>query len=1191
MKRLAVFLLLAASVPAFSQETRSTLTGRVTDSTGAIIPHAQIVVTNSATGVKQTVTSNSAGEYTVPFLLPGPYEVDVTLPGFKTYKHSGLVLQTEQTVTENVVMSIGAVDQTVVVHGDTPLVDTATATTGEVLTSDQVEDLPSNGRSPIGFVHLEYGAVAKGKHSESQVTPFGNSTGSDFSAGGGNSQSNEILMNGVPNMEDGGRISAYSPELDAVDEIKLDEFSANAALGDTSGGIVNITTKGGTNHLHGSASEYYAGSRPFTAKPFYTAPGAVTTSTHFSQFGGTIGGPVVIPHVFNGRDKLFFFYAFEGYIGNSPATVINSVPTVEERAGDFGALLALSPSNQLYNPFTAVTTTKGVSRSPIAGNCIVTSQYCTSTATNASGAPLTLDPVAQAYLKLIPLPNYTGPSSQSNGEDNYFASDPTVNNYKSNQADIDWNISSLNKIRFEAHRSNYAATSGQTFNNILTGTTADTIIWGGQVDDVHTFSPSLSLESRLGFTRYQTSSEPTSVGTNPSTVGMPSYVSSNSTLLALPSFTFSDSSAIQALSGSPGSVEYFDTLQLYESLSKVWGHHTIKVGVDVRSYKESTLSPGAADGTFAFNAGSNSFVTSGPGCLTCTTPGANQLFGGSFALFDLGLPTSGSYNVATKFQYDSWYVAGFAQDDWKILPNLTLSLGLRMDHETPDVESNNHLVSGFDASASNAATAAEEASYAANPSDPLLPVSSYQPTGNVVYATPGNRSAYSTAPVYVSPRMGFAYSPAFSHGSLAIRGGYAVYVNPFGDYTGNWGPSYGFTQSTSYVESNNSMLSPATTLSNPFPTTTSALGGAANPIVQPYGSTYGINTQLGSSITFYAHAKVPYSEKFQFDVQKQFAKSWMVEASYVGDHQVHNNYNDALSSAPLLPYLSRSPQLDPTVNSELSASIANPAYGKLTVGPAATTGLNTSKTTTVGALLQAYPEYTSVTEGLVPGEGGNFNSVLFRVSKRMSYGLQLDFNYIYSRNMGTTTQLNAGGALWYGETSSDFPQHASLTAIYQLPVGKGRMFFHDSTWVDEAFGGWSVTSIYQFLSGTPLQWGNVDYTGNYSNFQLDAHNFRGKTFNTAGFYTGSAQPNGNNFRTFPYYLLRSDPTNNVDFSVLKNFTIKDRIIIQPRVDAFNAFNRPQFGNANVSPTSSAFAEVSSQLNAARSLQGGIHVNF
>ena len=190
MKRIALVFLLFVSASVFAQETRSTLTGRITDASGAVIPHAQITVTNTDTGFVTATQSNGVGDYTAPFLLPGHYNITVASNGFEKYVHEGLILQTEQILTENISLKTGAATETVTVQGETPLVDIATATTGQVLTAEEVEDLPSNGRSPIGFGHLMYGAVAKGKHSASQVRPFDNSTGSDFSIAGGNSQSN-----------------------------------------------------------------------------------------------------------------------------------------------------------------------------------------------------------------------------------------------------------------------------------------------------------------------------------------------------------------------------------------------------------------------------------------------------------------------------------------------------------------------------------------------------------------------------------------------------------------------------------------------------------------------------------------------------------------------------------------------------------------------------------------------------------------------------------------------------------------------------------------------------------------------------------------------------------------------------------------------------------------------------------------
>lgn len=1175
MKRFTLLILLLVSSFAFAQETRSTLTGQVTDPSGAIVPHAQIVVTNTDTGVATTVQSNGAGDYTVPFLAPGHYKVSASFAGFKTYVHEGLVLQTEQVVTENIILVLGSVNESVTVAGETPLVDTATASTGQTLTAEEVEDLPANGRSPLGFAHLEYGAVAKGKHAESQTTPFGNSTADDFSLGGGASASNELLLNGVPNMQDSSRLAGFSPELDSVDAVHVDEFAANAAMGDTSGGTVNITTKSGTNQYHGTLSEYYAGSRPFTAKPYFTVAGTNAPSTHFNQFGGTVGGPISIPHVFSGKDRLFFLYAYEGYIGNAPATTITSVPTAAERAGDFSALLGVTASDQLYNPYSGVLNGTKVTRSSIANNCLVTSSTCTSTATNTSGGALAIDPIAKAYLNLIPLPNYNGASTKPDGENNFFASDPTTNNYKSNEARVDLNVTKSNRLSFEGHRSIYINGQSNIFNNLLSGTASRVVLWGGFVEDTHNFSSTLNLDTRLGFSRSENSSNPSSIGTNPTSFGFPSYLAANSTALALPGLTFTDSAAIPSLSANPGNVAYFDNIQLFSSLNKTWGRHTIKIGPDIRSNKDSVLSPSAANGGLAFKSATGDVVTSG-------STGAAQAFGGALAMFELGLPTSGSEAIATPFQYNNWYIGAFMQDDWKVRSNLTISLGLRFEHETPVVESNNRMIAGFNPTATNAVTSAAEAAYAKAPNG-LLPASSFTPVGGLYYASSSQRSGYFTAPAYVSPRVGFAYSPDFSHGTLAIRGGFGIYASPFNDY--NNGQAYGYSATSSFTPSTNANQVPTSTLSDPF-------NPSVNPIVQPLGSSLGINTNLGSGAIFFAPVHVPYTEKYSLDIEKQLGRSYLVEVGYIGTHAVHLSYSNAISSTPLLPYLSRSQKADPVVTAQLSATIANPFYGLYPAGTN-TVALNTKSTFSVAQLLQAYPEYSSVTEQLVPGQNANFNAFLFRVAKRMSNGLQFNLNYEYSRLLGAQSQLNPGGPLWYGETTSDFPNHVAITTIYQLPFGRGRRFLNESRLLDELIGGYEVTGIYQYLSGTPIQWStNAVYTGNYSNFQNNPHNTQGASFRTSGFDTLAAdQPNSYNYRTFPEYLLRSDPNNNFDFSILKNFGIGDHIIIQPRVDAFNALNHPQFNSANVSPTSSAFGDVTAQLNSGRNLQGGIHFLF
>ncbi len=1208
MKRFLSLAFVFLAPIAVAQESRSTITGHVSDPTGAIVVLAHVNIINSDTGVKTTVRSNSAGDFTVPYLPQGHYEVRVDEPGFRSYVHTGLTLQSEQTVMEDIVLPIGNATETVTVHSEASLVDVSTANTSQELTAEEVEELPSFGRSPLGFAHMEYGAVAKGKHSMSETRPFDNSVVSDFGLSGGSSSSNELLLNGAPNMEDGGRTAAFSPELDAVDAIHADEFSANADLGDTAGGIVNITTKPGTNQFHGSASEYYDGSRPFQAQQygFGVTPTTRAVSTHFNQFAGTIGGPVWIPHVFDGHNKLFFFYAFEGYIGNSPftgaagvanASQISSVPTTAERMGDFSALLALSTATpnpyQLYNPYTATEAGGVITRTPITGNIL-------------SNAGLSVNSVAQAYMALLPQPNYNGPSTTADGQNNYFADPAVTNNYKSSQARIDYNVNSSNSIFADFHYSNYVNSTQKYFTNVLTGVNADAVNLGGQLDDVQRFSSTLDLETRLSYSRYESSSLPASTGIDPSSKGFASYISSTSTSKALPAITFSDASSIASLSSAPGNIEDYNNLQLYSSLTKVWGRHTFKVGPDIRTSKESLLAPGAANGTFAFSSGNGDFVTSGN-----QASAAKQTFGGAYALFDLGIPTTGSYAVDKGETYSNWYTGGFAQDDWKALHNLTVSLGVRVEHETPVVEGDNQLVTGWNPTATNAVTAQSATNYAAAP-NPILAASAFTATGGVEYATSSHRSPYPTSTAYVSPRVGFSYSPGFSHDSLAIRGGAGLYYNPLGDY--DFSQSYGFSQTSNLTTTYDSGLNPANPASDPilvdpFPTGTVA-GTTANPILLPNGSSLGANAQLGSTIAYYdPDTKAPYSIKWTLDIQKQFGRSWMIEAGYVGVHQVHNTFTNNISAVPEVPLLSQTATAADaaTITAEMANPTANPFKGLFPTAPNGVvnpTGTNyqAAKTLTGAQLIAAYPEYQTngknfagVSESLIPAVGEKFNALLFRVQKRMSNGLEFFLNYQWSRQLGNTTQLNPGGPLWYGETTSDFPQHFALALTYDLPFGKGQPFANHSGLLDELIGGYKVTSLYEYDSGTPIQWSSnlYNYTGNWK-FSDHPHDWKTASFDTSGFDTTSGandQPGAYNFRTFPEYLLRTDPTKNTNISVLKNFTVWERVVVQPRFDAFNAFNRHQLNTPNLTPTSASFGFITSQLNTGRNMEMGVHLLF
>jgi hypothetical protein len=284
----------------------------------------------------------------------------------------------------------------------------------------------------------------------------------------------------------------------------------------------------------------------------------------------------------------------------------------------------------------------------------------------------------------------------------------------------------------------------------------------------------------------------------------------------------------------------------------------------------------------------------------------------------------------------------------------------------------------------------------------------------------------------------------------------------------------------------------------------------------------------------------------------------------------------------------------------MQATSTNPFLGLFPATPtgANTTSLNTNKTITGAQAISLYPEYSSVVEGLDPGVTENFNALLAKVQKRMSGGLDFFFNYQWSRQLGKVNPLggNTGGPLWYGETTSDFPQHGSLALTYEFPFGRGKPFLGNTNRiVDEAVGGWKITGIYEFLSGTPDSWNNVNYSGNWK-FDNHPHVSVGPSFITSGFDTTSGnndQPGSYNLRTFPQYLLRTDPTKNTSLSMLKNFTIWQRVVFQPRFDAFNVFNRHQLTttSSTLTPTSSSFAIMNAQINTGRNMQVGLHILF
>ena len=1142
MRRFLAILISLASL-AVAQEFRGTLTGLVVDPSGSAVAGAKVAIVKTDTGTRTETVSGPEGIYTAPFLAPGPYEVTAEAPGFKKTTRAGITLGTNQRISADVHLELGATGDSVTVRADAPLVNSVTASAGQVITTREVENLPMNGNTPLALARDALGVIPKQKHLLNEVKPYDTASAVDISLGGANSGSNEYLLDGVPNMSSAARAGGFSPSMDAVDEVKVELFQADASYGDTLGGTVNITTKSGTNTLHGSAYEFNQTSALAANPYFLNAAGQKQPVTRSNQYGGTVGGPVMLPKVFDGRNKLFFFLAYEAFKDSSPGVTTTAVPTDAERTGDFSTPLKSGSGFQLYDPATAVLSGGKITRSVFANNIIPSSR---------------INPVAKAYLQYFPEPNQPG---KADGENNFVAPNPSINNFGEWIGRSDANLGANDKLAFSLHESSYVQSTADIFHNLATGQYSELDLWGGSIDEVHIFSPTLVLDTRLGFTRSVSNSYIKSAGFDPTTLGFPTYIDTSSLRLAMPRISFSD--ALAGLSTSPGSLTPFTSIQWFTTATKVLGRHTIKGGFDFRRYDANSLNPGYSAGTYTFG---NTWVTAGTGA-------ASQPFGGSMASFLLGLPTAGQFDLNTAYAYRSYLFGYFIQDDFRVSKNLTVNLGLRLEHETPIAERYNQIVNGFNPTAANMVAQAAAAAYAKNPI-PQLPAGAFSSLGGLTFATPSDRSGYSLPTVFPSPRVGIAWTPEKLHQKTVFRAGFGVFNNSIGAYL--TGPNTGFSQTTNVVPTNDSYVTPFATLSNPFPAG----------IQKPLGSSQGFNSNLGNAISFYtSDITNPYSLRWNFDVQHEFGKDMMLQVGYVGNKQVHGTVSNAVSSTPLLPFLSRSPFRDQATINALAQVVPNPFAGLL---PGSS--INGS-TISVATLLQAFPEYTSVTQSNSNPGWGTFNELSVMFLKRFGHGVQATVNYQHSRQLNSYQNNPGDYHFQYGPTSGDYPDHFVITGSYELPFGKGRRFLANANRaLDLVAGGWILNSVYTWESGGTLSWGNVIYLGGPLNL---APRDLAQSFDVSRFDRASADQLSQNYRTFPQMFnnLRSDAANNVDLSMLKNFHIAERFTAQFRFEAFNAFNRTEFAAPNLSPTSSAFGSITGQANTARQIQMGLKLKF
>jgi hypothetical protein len=973
-------------------------------------------------------------------------------------------------------------------------------------------------------------------------------TTSSISINGAPATENDFLLDGAPNSIASANQPVIYPIADSVQEFKVQTNNYSAEFGRASGGIYNVITKAGTNDFHFSAYEFYR-NRALTANNWFSkAAGQSEPALTFNQYGGVFGGPVIIPKFYNGHNKTFFFIGTEIVRYQQGNTYSATVPNSTELTGDFSHdTNSAGKAITIYNPFSTRPNPAGTGyiRDPFPGNVIPSNL---------------INPIAKNMAAFFPAP--TLPNARV-GAPNYIVTD--ANNIQKNQftVRVDQNFSANTRMfaRYSYDDSPYIRPSpygasnpgspgygAQDFNR------RNAIVEGDQV-----LSPTLIGSLRLSFSRLVNKRGPISQGFDISTLGFPAGLAQAiGPPAAFPVETITGYSVSSSVSNESGSYSlgetgliqgYFNNYSLQANATKIFRAHEFVMGTDIRVIQANILQTGDNSNNFAFTAA----FTQGPSAAQATSTAGDAL-----ASFLLGTPATAGVTPSPALALQTRYYAGFLQDNWKASSRLTLNLGIRYEFETPRTERYNRLTN-FDPKAAVPLTAPGLDLHGA--------LSFVGVDGNSRYQS----NVYAD---HVSPRLGFAWQ---AHPNTVVRGGGGLF------YSNLWGlgsspPGYGisgFTAATSMVTSING-VTPVNTLNNPYPT-------GLNPVS---GSSLGAATLLGQSVTFYDRAqKTPYTIQWNFGIQQLFPHSVFLDLSYVGTHSLHEPINLTLNQLP---------DSDLALGNALQQTVPNPFQGEILNGALA--GATVSR----AQLLVPYPQFTGVTSDGADWAEGRYNALEAKLEKRLTSGFNLLASYTWSKMLDqgagsfSGETLSGGGIQDYNNLKAELsPSTIDQThrlvfgTLYQFPF-----FVNHQGVAGHALGGWEISALGSFISGSPLgissannttfsQGGGQRPNWNGQNPAL-AHHTVSQWFNTSLFSAPPSFQFGNTPRTFNF--LRSDWIRNIDLSVHKNTHLTEKLNLQFRADAFNMDNTPTFQPPNTSFGSSQFGVVTAQQNAPRSIQ-------
>jgi len=1143
---LAVALLSGARLDA--QQFKAAVGGIVADAQGAVIPGATVTVTNIDTNVSIESVSDQTGVYSVKDLVPGRYRITATLPGFKTFTREGIVLRTAETATVNIQLALGAIEETITVTAGLSEVETNQSVLSQTMENKRVSELPLNGRQVYMLLQLTSGTLFT--QQTFGATGFSGTRAWDVNGSvsihGSRTGNNEFLIDGASNSGTGGW--TYAPPVDAIEEFKVDAASTDAQYGRTSGGVVNLTLKSGTNDLKGTGT-FLARGTALDSNQIQNKLNNISNKGHkYVDVEGMVSGPIR-------HSRTFFMGGYQGFYEEIPFPSTQTVPTDLQRQGDFSQTFnANGQLIRIYDPLTTTCNAQGVcTRQQFPDNKIQQSR---------------MNPVSLTLLALMPKANAPGTITGSN---NFIAS-PNLGHYRYNSylTRIDHVFSDRHRMSF-SHSSNWG--SERRNENSLPPPALRSDNWPthrnhylATADDNLTLGSRTLLNFRVSFDRFN---EPHDKEFGPTDQNLGFRTPYQ--LTPTPWYPRIN------ITGSPDMFArgFRQTLNniygVQSTLSRTQGRHLLKTGAEFRLYQLIRKDVGNQNGSFSFNENFTRFnALQGDGT------------GNGFATFVLGFPTSGSVDVNAQSDQRYPYFNVFVQDEWKLSANATLSLGLRWDYQGPVTEAHDRMTVGYDATS-------------ANPFQ--LPAGTINPAtgqpfgtlrGGLLYAgVNGNsRSPYKKDWNNIQPRVNFAYRLA---DWISAR---ANYGRSYLGITACCGgvQQDGFSQTTNVIIAGPQIGVPVTSFDSPFP------GGQ---FLQPVGNSLGLATTNGQGFSLRnPDFKIPYADQWMAGVNLELPGDIGLDVAYVGNKVSGLNVTRNINLVPIEERMKGIARLGGNP-SYLSTQLPNPFAGRLPGTPF------NSATIARSDLLRPNPLFGAINRDFNNIGYSTYDALETALNKRLSHGLLASVTYTWSKRRQATALLNPYDAEPFEDIdSNDRPHRMTITALYVLPFGPGQRFgANTSGFVARLIEGWQYNVIGEISSGTPIDMvdGAVPLADHFA--LPKGQQTLSRWFDTStranprpdGTYAWDSNLGTNDFRVSPFRLpdVRQHSRPQWSMSFFKNTRLAGDKILQIRAEVFNVFNTRLYGTPiSRDPNNANFGVVSnSQINFPRTGQIGVRLMF